>query len=88
MFKVLLTMSAAALISGCASMSDSDERSQEYRIVNDDGEVTHVCRNERSIGSNIGRRTCTSVRDVEKDREASQAELERARRGPLNTGNN
>jgi hypothetical protein len=88
MFKVLLAISAASLLSACASMSETDERGGEYRIVNEEGEVTHVCRNERTIGSNIGRRTCTNVQDAEKEREMSQAELERARRGPLNQGNN
>ncbi|MGX5914663.1 hypothetical protein ACR0ST_08045 [Aliidiomarina sp. Khilg15.8] len=88
MLKAIFAMSAAVLLSACASSGDSGEKSSQYRIVNDEGEVTHVCRNERTIGSNIGRRTCTDVRDAEKDREMSQAELERARRGPLNTGNN
>ena len=88
MFRIVLALSAAALLSACASNGDSDKGSSQYRIVNDEGEVTHVCRNERKIGSNIGRRTCTNVQDADKEREAAQAELERARRGPINTGNN
>ncbi|MBV2128122.1 hypothetical protein [Arsukibacterium indicum] len=80
--KLVALSLASLLIVGCASTSDvSDNRASrnfEFEVVDENDKVTHICRNERATGSNIGRRNCRTVEQVEADRAQARTELERA----------
>lgn len=81
-FGVVLFMAA------CASTGGDNEEAREYHLVNEDDEVTHICRNERAVGSNFPQRVCRDVRNSDTDRDRNQDDLERMRRGALSGENN
>lgn len=82
--KLLAVGLASVMAAGCASTSATNaadsraSRNYEFEVVDDKDKVTHICRNERATGSNIGRRNCRSVEQIESDRAEARAELERA----------
>jgi hypothetical protein len=80
--KLLVVGLVSLLAAGCASTTDTADnrasRNFEFEVVDDNDKVTHICRNERATGSNIGRRNCRTVEQVEADRAQSRMELERA----------
>ncbi|KKO47387.1 hypothetical protein WG68_01820 [Arsukibacterium ikkense] len=82
---ILLAIGLTSLmLVGCASTDTSAaaenraSRNFDFEVVDDNNQVTHVCRTERSTGSNIGRRNCRTVEQVEADRAQARADLERA----------
>ncbi|SNY55296.1 hypothetical protein SAMN06297280_2833 [Arsukibacterium tuosuense] len=82
--KLLAVGLASVMAVGCASTSTTDtadnraSRNFEFEVVDDNDKVTHICRNERATGSNIGRRTCRTTEQIESDRAEARLELERA----------
>lgn len=82
--KLLAIGLASVLAVGCASTSTNDavdtraSRNFEFEVVDEKDKVTHVCRVERTTGSNLGRRNCRSVDQIESDRAEARMELERA----------
>tara|TARA_B100001059_G_scaffold107942_1_gene107723 strand:+ start:111964 stop:112248 length:285 start_codon:yes stop_codon:yes gene_type:complete len=80
--KLLAVCFTSVLLAGCASTTDvSDNRASrnfEFEVVDENDKVTHICRNERATGSNIGRRNCRTIEQVEADRAQARMELERA----------
>ncbi|WP_214000253.1 hypothetical protein [Arsukibacterium sp.] len=82
--KLLVIGLAGVLAAGCSSTGTTDtadsraSRNYEFEVVDDNDKVTHICRNERATGSNIGRRNCRTVEQIESDRAEARAELERA----------
>jgi len=88
--KIILVGVAALFVAGCASTTTEQRvSSTETHIVDKEtGEVKYICRMEKPVGSNIGRRNCFSVAERERQREQAQDDMEAIRRGPLNTGGN
>ncbi|MDX1706339.1 hypothetical protein [Pseudidiomarina sp.] len=88
MKQLLIAACGALLIAGCSSTSEEDIGSGYTRIVNDQGEVTHVCRSEQEVGTNFKKRTCRSIADIERDREKGQDFIDAYQRsgmtGPTN----
>lgn len=81
---VLSCFVPVVLISACASNSnDRLARSYEFEVVDDAGRVTHLCRTERPTGSNIGRRNCRSVEQIQAERDEAQSEVGRVLQAPL-----
>ena len=82
--KLLAVSLVSVLVAGCASTSTTDaadsraSRNFEFEVTDDSDKVTHVCRVERTTGSNLGRRNCRSVEQIEADRAQARMELERA----------
>lgn len=80
--KLLVVGLVSLLAAGCASTTETADnrasRNFEFEVVDDNDKVTHICRNERATGSNIGRRTCRTTDQIESDRAEARAELERA----------
>ena len=78
----------ALLVSGCASTDKSLDTAGGQRIVNEAGEVTHICHTQRSTSSRIGQRTCRSVEQDSEARAQAQEEARRMQRsgttGPTN----
>jgi cytochrome c556 len=75
----------ALMMSGCASTDEnrSARQSTSQTIVNEKGEVTHVCHNEKSTGSRVGNRVCRSVEQTARDRDAARAEAARMQRSGM-----
>lgn len=82
--KMLAVCMSSLLVVGCASTStatDADSRASrnlEFEVTDDDDKVTHVCRVERATGSNLRRRSCRTVEQMELERAEARTELERA----------
>ncbi|WP_333608341.1 hypothetical protein [Arsukibacterium sp.] len=85
---IITAATVALLITGCASTDNSQSVAGNQNVVDDKGQVTHVCRTENSTGSRIGKRTCRSVEQDSKARAEAQEELLRMQRsgmtGPTN----
>lgn len=82
-FKLIAICLASVVATGCASTTTdaADSRASrnfEFEVVDENDQVTHVCRTERATGSNLGRRNCRSIEQVEADRAQARLELERA----------
>jgi hypothetical protein len=60
------------LLAGCSSTTEEQLESGYSRIMTADGEVTHVCRSEQTVGTNFKKRSCRSIKQLEEDREAAQ----------------
>lgn len=84
---VIAGLGAVGFMAACASTGGNDE-AREYRVVNENDEVTHICRNERAVGSHFPQRVCRDVRNADTDRDRSQDDLDRMRRGALSGENN
>lgn len=89
MKQLLLAACGALLIAGCANTTEEDIGSGYTRIVNDKGEVTHVCRSEQVVGTNFKKRMCRSIADMERDREDGQDFIDAYQRSDMTgpTGN-
>ncbi|KFZ31110.1 hypothetical protein IDSA_06430 [Pseudidiomarina salinarum] len=89
MKQLLLAACGALLIAGCANTSEEDIGSGYTRIVNDEGEVTHICSNEHVVGTNFKKRICRSTADIENDREDGRGFVEAYQRSGMTgpTGN-
>lgn len=75
----------ALMVAGCASTDEnrSARKSTGQTIVNENGEVTHICHTEKPTGSRIGERVCRTVEQIERDREAARAEAARMQRSSM-----
>lgn len=46
------------LLAGCQSRSEEEMGNGYVRVVNEDGVVTHICRNEQAVGTTFKKRVC------------------------------
>lgn len=83
MYKIALAAAAALLLAGCQSTTEEDMGSGYVRVVNDEGVVTHICRNEQTVGTNFKKRVCRTPAQMKEEQEVAQRELQRNQRGPL-----
>ena len=84
--KIVAAGFVCLFVAACAGTDANDRaaRNFEFEVVDDNDTVTHLCRTERPVGSNIGRRHCRTMEQVKADREEARTELERAQ-GPMVT---
>lgn len=64
------------MVSGCASTNENSSvrKSTGQTLVNEKGEVTHLCHIEKPTGSRIGERVCRTLEQIELERAAAREE--------------
>ncbi|MEX0618331.1 MAG: hypothetical protein WDZ76_04035 [Pseudohongiellaceae bacterium] len=87
MLNFFLAIMVAAILTACAVPEDGDERSRP-RLPTDAEVEQHnaqvppeeriICRDETKIGTNIPRRVCRYIRDVEETSDFHREQLRRA----------
>ncbi|HET8815832.1 MAG TPA: hypothetical protein VFM61_00120 [Pseudidiomarina sp.] len=80
MYKIALAAVAAILLAGCQTTSEEDSGSGYVRLVNDEGEVTHICRNEQTVGTNFKKRVCRTPEQMRLEEEAARRNMEDVQR--------
>lgn len=78
----LLAMTLAA----CNSTGKESNTSANY-IVNEEGEITHICRNETKVGTNFKQRVCRTVAEMDEMGEKARQDVERAQRSQMDSRN-
>lgn len=80
---LIIAASGLLFITGCANTTSAERtaRTMDIEVVDDEDKVTHVCRTERAVGTNIGRRTCRSREQITAEQEEAQREIGHLIRG-------
>lgn len=76
----------AVTLAACNSTGDKSQTGANH-IVNEDGEITHVCRKEKKVGTNFSERVCRSVEEMDQMSEAARQDVERAQRSSMDSRN-
>ena len=76
----------AVTLAACNSTGERAESGANH-IVNDDGEITHICRKEKKVGTNFSERVCRTVAEMEQMGEDARQDVERAQRSMMDSRN-
>lgn len=74
----------ALTLAACNSTTEGS-RTSAHHIVNEQGEITHICRNEKKVGTNFSERVCRTLAEIEADGEAARQDVERAQRSQMDS---
>ncbi|CUA88261.1 MULTISPECIES: hypothetical protein [Pseudidiomarina] len=84
--KLVVGGALALLLAACNSTGSGSTTSANY-ILNEEGEITHICRNETKVGTNFKERVCRTVAEMEEMGEKARQDVERAQRSHMDSRN-
>lgn len=82
----LVVGGAFALVLAACNTTGNNTTSANY-ILNEEGEITHICRNETKVGTNFKQRVCRTVAEMEEMGEQAREDIERAQRSHMDSRN-